>query len=99
MVKIKGVRIDLGEVESIARLGGAANPVAFKDGEHLHLVFEELIGAPTPAQIKATFAEHLPEWLHPSLISHLPSLPRNTNGKISRAEIRRKLRRHENEED
>ncbi|MFF5182136.1 AMP-binding protein [Micromonospora sp. NPDC000316] len=99
MVKIKGERVDLGEIEAIARLAGASNPVAFKDGEHLHLVFEELNDAPKPARIRATFSEHLPEWLHPSLISSLPSLPRNANGKINRTRISLDLGRYGNGKD
>jgi D-alanine--poly(phosphoribitol) ligase subunit 1 len=93
MVKIKGLRVELGEIESVARLGGAANPVAFKDGEKLHLAYEESLGGPTLAEIRATFAEQLPVGLHPSLISLVSELPRNSNGKIARTKIGRQLGR------
>lgn len=97
MVKIKGVRIDLGEVESVARSAGSANPIAFKDADHLHLVIDDVEGGPSVAQVEALFDEQLGKDYHPHIITVADSLPRNANGKIDRNAARKRFERNSNE--
>jgi len=98
MVKVHGIRIDLGEIEAFARTAGAANPVAFKDGEYLHLVYERSPQNPTQSELAQVCGERLAKPLVPSLFSEVDLLPRNLNGKLNHQEIQVQLAKYRNEE-
>ncbi len=98
LVKIRGVRIEVGEVEASAREVGAANPVAFVDGSYLHLAFEASIELADGKKLKALLADILPRSRQPSIYSCVDRLPRSTNGKIDRQATALKLRRYPDED-
>jgi myxalamid-type nonribosomal peptide synthetase MxaA len=89
-VKIHGVRVELGEVESILRsmqhVRDAA-VVAWQDSHGdaqlvAHVIAEKQI---TPAEVRAHLRERLPEAMIPPYILFADSFPQTTNGKIHRA--------------
>ena len=99
MVKIHGLRVELGEIEAFARTAGAANPVAFKDGKYLHLAYEKSLHNPPQSEIALACGERLPKQLVPSVFSEVDFLPRTLNGKLNHQEIHRQLAKYQNEED
>ncbi|GII62136.1 hypothetical protein Skr01_22210 [Sphaerisporangium krabiense] len=89
-VKIRGLRIELGEVEAgVAAFPGVAQvavePWADEAGER-HLVGYVSTGA-GPLDVDALrehLAERLPAYMIPSYFVHLPELPLNSSGKVNR---------------
>ncbi|HEX5542766.1 MAG TPA: amino acid adenylation domain-containing protein [Micromonospora sp.] len=87
-VKIRGHRIDLGEVEAacmaLPEIAQAA-VVTRDDGTGDRLVGYLVAAhepAPSPAAVRAALRRHLPEYLVPSALVFLPELPLTAHGKL-----------------
>ncbi|HVW29988.1 MAG TPA: amino acid adenylation domain-containing protein, partial [Polyangiaceae bacterium] len=88
-VKLRGHRIELGEVESaLRRAPGVADAVAVLDGagEHARVV-GYVTGASDEAVVRGHVAELLPAYMLPSAIVPLERLPLLPNGKLDRAAL------------
>ncbi|HYG61538.1 MAG TPA: condensation domain-containing protein, partial [Thermoanaerobaculia bacterium] len=94
-VKVRGVRIELGEVESwLVRHPGVAEAVAgVRDGgagpEDRRLIAWVVLRAAAPAatDLRAFLAERLPDAMVPSAFVTMPALPRLASGKVDRAAL------------
>ncbi|WP_326556938.1 non-ribosomal peptide synthetase [Micromonospora sp. NBC_01796] len=92
-VKIRGHRIDLGEVEvaCAAQPGVARAAVTVRDdGTGPRLVAYLVpagVPAPTTAVIRAGLRERLPDYLVPAHVVFLPELPLNSHGKLDLAAL------------
>ncbi|WP_238961638.1 amino acid adenylation domain-containing protein, partial [Pseudomonas sp. AF32] len=90
-VKIRGLRIEIGEVEAALALCPGVREVvviAREDNpgqpDSKRLV-AYLCGEPVPvAQLRSTLLKHLPEYMVPSAFVHLDALPLTANGKLDR---------------
>ncbi|MDC3735982.1 non-ribosomal peptide synthase/polyketide synthase [Pseudomonas syringae pv. syringae] len=90
-VKIRGLRIEIGEIEAALALCAGVREVvvvaraddpAQPDSKHL---VAYLCGEPAPAeQLRKELLKHLPEYMVPSAFVHLDSLPLTPNGKLDR---------------
>ena len=88
-VKVRGVRVELGEIENLLREHEAVADVAVVDKddsqENKFLVaYVALMNGTTTDALRGFLAERLPETMMPSLIVKLDQLPRTLNGKIDR---------------
>ncbi|MBK7420214.1 MAG: AMP-binding protein [Nitrospira sp.] len=90
-VKIRGVRIELGEVEAALRQQPAireAVVLARKDGPGGARLVGYVTTDPTPpfdaAGLRQALAQTLPEYLVPAVIVRLERLPLSPNGKVDR---------------
>jgi acyl-CoA synthetase (AMP-forming)/AMP-acid ligase II len=86
MVKVRGNRIDLGEIEAAAKRSGLVNPVAMVIDNAIAIVAEGNAGA--AIDIMTELARYLPRTNLPAQIKFLPSHPRTVNGKLDRGAIR-----------
>ncbi|WP_329102161.1 amino acid adenylation domain-containing protein [Micromonospora sp. NBC_01699] len=92
-VKIRGHRIDLGEVEvaCAAQPGVARAAVTVRDdgtGPRLVAYLVAAVeAAPTPAVVRAGLRERLPDYLVPAHVVLLPELPLNSHGKLDLAAL------------
>ena len=90
-VKIRGLRIEIGEVEAALALCAGVREVVViareddpgqPDSKRL---VAYLCGEPAPAgQLRVELLKHLPEYMVPSAFVHLDSLPLSPNGKLDR---------------
>lgn len=88
-VKIGGVRVELGGVESVLRTHPAvadAAVVAADDADQL-CAFVELTAESDPDSIAEHAADRLPSAAVPGVIVPLPELPRTISGKIDRKSL------------
>ncbi|WP_071323165.1 non-ribosomal peptide synthetase [Janthinobacterium sp. 1_2014MBL_MicDiv] len=87
-VKIRGFRIELGEVEAqlLAQPGVLAAVAVAQPGVNgnLRLVAYVAPAGLQPAGLKLALARQLPDYMVPSVIVALDSLPLNANGKVDR---------------
>ncbi|HYG61612.1 MAG TPA: amino acid adenylation domain-containing protein, partial [Thermoanaerobaculia bacterium] len=87
-VKIRGFRIELGEIEAalasypgvrevtvMAREGAAS-------GERRLVAYVGAAAEPAPGALRAYLAARLPDYMQPSAVVTLPSLPLTANGKV-----------------
>ena len=90
-VKVRGYRVELGEIE--ARLGkhpSVRNSVAVAaehDGEKrlvAYVVAGEEVERPTSAELRSYVRQHLPEYMVPSFIVFIDQVPVTANGKVDR---------------
>ena len=94
-VKIRGVRVEPGEVEAVlARHPGVREVVvlarAAPAGRGLRLVawvVPAAGAAPTPEELRRFAAAHLPDALVPAAVAVLALLPRTLHGKVDRAAL------------
>ncbi|MGW4109768.1 non-ribosomal peptide synthetase [Actinosynnema sp. NPDC004786] len=93
-VKIRGMRVELGEVESALRgspLVRDAVVVLRRLGEDDHLVAYTTPAradrAPDPEDLRDLVADRLPKHMVPSVVVVLDSLPLNSNGKVDRKRL------------
>lgn len=93
-VKILGQRIELGELESVLltdpAVGGACAGVR-KDHAGVDRLVAYVTAAagqdPDPAALRTLLSERLPSAAVPSVVTVLPLLPLNANGKLDRAAL------------
>ncbi len=89
-VKVRGVRVELGEVESALALvpGVAECAVALKEREgdaRLVAYFVERAGAGvSPSALRRALADRVPEPMIPSAFVRMPRLPKTRSGKLDR---------------
>lgn len=89
-VKLRGFRIDLGDIEAtVARLGAPALGV---DNVAVVVTGGALRAFVTPATVDTralmqTLRDHLPEYSTPSNVTALDALPLSPNGKVNRKEL------------
>ncbi|OFA06705.1 non-ribosomal peptide synthetase [Duganella sp. HH101] len=89
-VKIRGFRIELGEVEAQLRADPAVREavVVAEEGATgtrlLAYVSARQAGMLDAAQLKASMATALPDYMLPAVITVLDTLPLNANGKVDR---------------
>ncbi|WHT22662.1 amino acid adenylation domain-containing protein [Crossiella sp. CA-258035] len=83
-VKVRGVRLELGEVASAARSHPAvAEAAAVVRAQTLALYYVTRAGhTVTAGELRAYLAEHLPEPGRPSALRELPHLPLTPHGKL-----------------
>ncbi|MCW1097520.1 amino acid adenylation domain-containing protein [Streptomyces sp. RS2] len=93
-VKIRGHRVELGEVEHRLRAHPAVQEAVavLRDGEAAsgdsklvaYVVTDPAAPAVTPAELRAHTAEALPGYMVPNFVALLPSFPATANGKLDR---------------
>jgi amino acid adenylation domain-containing protein len=88
-VKIRGVRIELGEVEAaLASVPGVRTAAA---AVHEQRLVGYVVPAPgrevDPAEVRRQAAARLPQHLVPRAVVALPALPQTPNGKVDRAAL------------
>ncbi|MFK0019135.1 amino acid adenylation domain-containing protein [Streptomyces sp. NPDC090798] len=89
-VKVRGFRVELGEIETVlARVSGAAQVVVISHGEDAndrnlvaYLVAGPRGGVPDDAELVRRLGEMLPDYMVPSSFVRLPALPLTPNGKV-----------------
>lgn len=94
-VKVRGHRVELGEVEAVAgRIGGVGTCAAVvhrgADGEAdgITLFYSATDGpAPSPRAVRAQLAEALPRYAVPGRVELIDELPRTDNGKADLREL------------
>jgi amino acid adenylation domain-containing protein len=94
-VKVRGFRIEPGEIEAVlsSHPAVAAAAVVVREGragrELLACVAAKAGEAPVPAALKAYLAERLPDYLVPPAYAVLPALPSTQSGKVDRRALAR----------
>jgi acyl-CoA synthetase (AMP-forming)/AMP-acid ligase II len=90
-IKLRGHRIEPGEIEAfLEQCRGVRQAVVVlredrEDDKRLVAYLVASAGSPeSPAELRATLASKLPEYMVPSAFVFLPSLPLTDNGKIDR---------------
>ncbi|GAA2360296.1 hypothetical protein Cme02nite_37370 [Catellatospora methionotrophica] len=86
-LKVRGHRIEPGEVEAHLRAAESvvdAAVTASPDGDAL---VAYVVGAPDPVRLREKLAAGLPGYLVPSVFTLVEQLPRNANGKLDRAAL------------
>nr|WP_244885472.1 non-ribosomal peptide synthetase [Amycolatopsis vancoresmycina] len=84
-IKIRGFRVEPGEVEAALTAGGSVARAAVIARENRLIAYVAPSG--DPVALRASLAARLPEHLVPSAIVVLPELPVNANGKLDRAAL------------
>jgi amino acid adenylation domain-containing protein len=94
-IKIRGFRVEPGEIESVLNehpsVRESAVVARFVGPDDVRLIAYLVLKeqpAPGAGEIRAFLAERLPEYMIPSTLAQLPSLPLNANGKIDRVRLR-----------
>ncbi|WP_306208569.1 non-ribosomal peptide synthetase [Actinoplanes sp. RD1] len=83
-VKIRGMRLELEEVESAAATHPAVRQAVVTVHDR-HLIGYAVLGAPaTPDELRAWCADRLPEYMVPSVFVVLDAFPLTANGKVDR---------------
>lgn len=86
-LKVRGHRIEPGEVEAHLRAAESvvdAAVTASADGDAL---VAYIVGAPDPVRLREQLSAGLPGYLVPSVFTLVEQLPRNANGKLDRAAL------------
>ncbi|MER5868743.1 amino acid adenylation domain-containing protein [Streptomyces sp. NPDC002044] len=89
-VKIRGQRIELGEVEfALRRVPGVRDAVAsvLTGPTGLRTLVGHYIGTPTPAEARAALAAVLSDAMVPSVLTPLDAFPLTPNGKLDRTAL------------
>jgi amino acid adenylation domain-containing protein len=95
-VKVRGFRIELGEIEAalashpaVRDAVATAIQVGSGDTRLAAWVDSALVKPPADldAQLHSLLTAKLPEYMHPTIITVLPALPRTANGKIDRKSL------------
>ena len=89
MVKVNGVRIDLGEIEAAGKKAGLINPVALILQNSIALVTESTNFC--AAEVMCQLAKYLPKPNMPSIVRFVDAHPRTVSGKLNRQAIRKAL--------
>ena len=96
MVKISGYRIEIPDVEAnFKKLGYIKDVVVFekknKDYKNYLVAVISLTKIKKESEIRKNLEDHLSLYMIPRVINILKNLPKNSNGKIDRASIKRKF--------
>jgi amino acid adenylation domain-containing protein len=88
-VQIRGVRVELGELENLLRAHEAVADVAVidrddRDGNKLLVAYVTMKNGTGSGALREYLAQQLPETMVPSAFVELEQLPRTLNGKIDR---------------
>ena len=85
-VKLRGFRVELGEVESVLAADERIRQVAVEvwDGQHLTAYVTPADTAPTLAQVREIASARLPDYMVPTRLAVLTELPRTPSGKLDR---------------
>ncbi|HEY0725594.1 MAG TPA: condensation domain-containing protein, partial [Pyrinomonadaceae bacterium] len=89
-VKLRGFRVELGEIESVLRASEGVKEAAVvvdeREGEKrlIGYVVPEMEGALLLEQLRAQLREQLPEYMVPSVFMELEKLPLTASGKVDR---------------
>jgi amino acid adenylation domain-containing protein len=92
-VKVRGFRVELGEIETVLRRHpdvAQAAVTAVEDRLGTKRIVAYVVPArtvPEPGSLRDFLAETLPDYMVPSAYLVLESLPRNPNGKLDRARL------------
>jgi amino acid adenylation domain-containing protein len=92
-VKVRGYRVELGEVEDALRRHPAVTDAAATvredaPGDRVLVGYVAVDGeAPSAAELKAFVNERLPEYMVPTFVVALGALPRLPNGKVDRGTL------------
>ncbi|MEV4706158.1 amino acid adenylation domain-containing protein [Actinoplanes sp. NPDC049316] len=85
-VKLRGLRIELGEVEHVIGRHPGVRQCAVTVHEGARLV-AYLVGDARPAAVRGSLAERLPAYMIPTAWHVLPELPLTSNGKLDTARL------------
>jgi acyl-coenzyme A synthetase/AMP-(fatty) acid ligase len=97
MVKIAGIRLDLGDVTDACLRCGIDEPVVLLHGGSLVVFYEGVDGERRPMADDAhlerasRLRQVLPDYAVPSRFEFVSAMPRNTNGKVDRGELAQRL--------
>ena len=85
-IKHQGYRIELGEIENAClAVPGILNAcVLYQSARREITLFYEAATPVTPAALRTALGATLPKYMWPTVLRHLPELPRNPSGKIDR---------------
>jgi len=85
-VKVRGVRVEVGEVEAaLAALPGVREAAVAVRGEGVAArLVAWVVGEGDPSALAGALRSVLPETMVPSVIAHVDALPRNASGKLDR---------------
>lgn len=88
-VKIRGVRIELAEVESVIRESNVVTDAAVIDSNDAHgskylTAYLVLSDGASVEHVRSHLSDRLPDYMLPSRYVAVPSLPRHANGKLDR---------------
>jgi hypothetical protein len=91
-VKLRGFRIEPGEIETVLSRHSAVRQCAVvahgQEGEkHLAAYVVPQAEPPSPQDLRRYLAEHLPEYMVPSAFVSLDALPLTSAGKVDRASL------------
>jgi amino acid adenylation domain-containing protein len=91
-VKLRGFRIEPGEIETVLSRHSAVRQCAVvvhgQEGEkHLAAYVVAQAEPPSPHDLRRYLAEHLPEYMVPSVFVSLDALPLTSAGKVDRASL------------
>ena len=92
-VQVRGVRVELGEIENLLRGHAAVDDVAVVDrddveGNKFLVAYVTLNDGTGSAPLRQYLAERLPETMLPSAFVELDQLPHTLNGKVDRKALR-----------
>lgn len=91
LVKVRGYRIEVGEIENVILAGEFATEVAVvprKEGESNYLIcYYRSSQNQTPEQLRDYLREKLPDYMIPALFCKLEAMPLTPNGKIDRKQL------------
>ncbi|MFO1490422.1 MAG: amino acid adenylation domain-containing protein [Kiritimatiellia bacterium] len=85
-IKHQGFRIELGEIENAClAVPGIRNACVLYQRDRKEItLFYEADTPVSPAALRAALGVNLPKYMWPTVLRHLPEMPRNPNGKIDR---------------
>ena len=85
-IKHQGYRIELGEIENAClAVPGLLNAcVLYQSARKEITLFYEAAAPIAPAALRTALGATLPKYMWPTVLRHLPELPRNPSGKIDR---------------
>ncbi|GAA1655098.1 non-ribosomal peptide synthetase [Catellatospora bangladeshensis] len=86
-VKLRGYRVEPGEVEAHLRAAGAVADAAVALSPSGEELVAYVVGAPDAAELRERLTAALPAHLVPSSFTLVAQLPRNANGKLDRAAL------------
>jgi D-alanine--poly(phosphoribitol) ligase subunit 1 len=87
-VKIRGERIELGEIDDLLRRSGYAAAYSIVHDGEVHS-FVECTSYVDEAQVRTRLEKELPRHGVPKVIRQVTSLPKNANGKVDKQQLER----------